>query len=93
MGASLVMAGAATLTDPLEKHNGSFELAFQDYNKKLFAKEMHKSGDQRLSEQTSNHTYCTNIGATMYADYVCFLSFYCKDPLKTGTKTKSLLII
>ncbi|WP_262507329.1 FAD-dependent monooxygenase [Spirosoma radiotolerans] len=33
MGGSLAMEGAATLADSLEKHNGNFELAFQDYNK------------------------------------------------------------
>ena len=35
MGASLSMEGAATLADALQKHNGNFELAFQDYNKNL----------------------------------------------------------
>ena len=34
-GASLAMIGAATLADALEKHNGHFELAFQEYNKVL----------------------------------------------------------
>lgn len=34
-GASLSVIGAATLADALEKHNGNFELAFQDYNKDL----------------------------------------------------------
>ena len=33
MGASLSMNGAAALADALEKHNGDFNLAFQDYNK------------------------------------------------------------
>src|ERR1700733_3278411 len=35
MGGSLAMVGAATLADALEKHNGNFELAFQDYNDSL----------------------------------------------------------
>jgi len=35
MGGSLAMDGAAALTDALQKHNGNYELAFQDYNKKL----------------------------------------------------------
>jgi 2-polyprenyl-6-methoxyphenol hydroxylase-like FAD-dependent oxidoreductase len=34
-GASLSVIGAAALADALEKHNGDFELAFQDYNKDL----------------------------------------------------------
>jgi len=35
MGASLSIIGAATLADALQKYNGNFELAFQDYNKDL----------------------------------------------------------
>ncbi len=35
MGASLSISGAAALADALLKHNGDFELAFEDYNKKL----------------------------------------------------------
>ncbi|MCX6217538.1 FAD-dependent monooxygenase [Spirosoma sp.] len=35
MGASLAMEGAAALADALQKHNGNFEGAFQDYNKNL----------------------------------------------------------
>ncbi|MBO9701936.1 MAG: FAD-dependent monooxygenase [Sporocytophaga sp.] len=35
MGASLSMFGASTLADALQKHNGNFELAFQEYNKNL----------------------------------------------------------
>jgi 2-polyprenyl-6-methoxyphenol hydroxylase-like FAD-dependent oxidoreductase len=35
MGGSLAMEGAVTLADALQKHNGNFELAFQDYNKNL----------------------------------------------------------
>jgi 2-polyprenyl-6-methoxyphenol hydroxylase-like FAD-dependent oxidoreductase len=35
MGASLSMTGAATLADALQKHNGDFRLAFQEYNQQL----------------------------------------------------------
>ena len=35
MGASLSVEGAATLAEALQKHNGNFELAFQDYNQNL----------------------------------------------------------
>lgn len=35
MGASLSISGAAALADALQKHDGNFELAFQDYNKDL----------------------------------------------------------
>jgi 2-polyprenyl-6-methoxyphenol hydroxylase-like FAD-dependent oxidoreductase len=35
MGASLAMDGATALADALQKQNGNFELAFQDYNKNL----------------------------------------------------------
>ena len=35
MGASLSISGAAALADALLKHNGDFELAFEDYNKNL----------------------------------------------------------
>lgn len=35
MGASLSVIGATTLADALIKHNGNFELAFQDYNQSL----------------------------------------------------------
>jgi 2-polyprenyl-6-methoxyphenol hydroxylase-like FAD-dependent oxidoreductase len=35
MGASLSIAGAATLADALEKYEGDFNLAFEDYNKNL----------------------------------------------------------
>ncbi len=34
MGASLAINGATVLADALQKHNGNYELAFQDYNKK-----------------------------------------------------------
>ncbi|MBB6107690.1 2-polyprenyl-6-methoxyphenol hydroxylase [Mucilaginibacter lappiensis] len=33
MGGSLAINGAAALADAFQKHNGDFELAFQDYNK------------------------------------------------------------
>jgi len=35
MGASLGMAGAAAMADALQKHDGNFELAFQDYNQDM----------------------------------------------------------
>jgi 2-polyprenyl-6-methoxyphenol hydroxylase-like FAD-dependent oxidoreductase len=35
MGGSLAMQGAGALADALQKHNQNFELAFQDYNKRL----------------------------------------------------------
>lgn len=35
MGGSLAMNGAAALADALQKHNGDFELAFPDYDKRL----------------------------------------------------------
>ncbi len=35
MGASLSISGAAALADALQKHDGNFELAFQDYNENL----------------------------------------------------------
>lgn len=35
MGGSLAINGAAALADAMRKHKGDFELAFQDYNKKL----------------------------------------------------------
>jgi 2-polyprenyl-6-methoxyphenol hydroxylase-like FAD-dependent oxidoreductase len=35
MGASLSVKGAATVADALQKHDGNFELAFQDYNQHL----------------------------------------------------------
>ena len=35
MGASLAVSGARALADALQKYNGNFELAFQDYNKNL----------------------------------------------------------
>ena len=35
MGASLSMSGAAALADALQKNNGNFKLAFEDYNQHL----------------------------------------------------------
>ncbi|MBS0031395.1 FAD-dependent monooxygenase [Chitinophaga sp. 22321] len=35
MGGSLAIEGAAALADALKQHNGNFELAFPEYNKKL----------------------------------------------------------
>jgi 2-polyprenyl-6-methoxyphenol hydroxylase-like FAD-dependent oxidoreductase len=35
MGGSLAINGAAALADAMQKHNGNFELAFQDYNTNL----------------------------------------------------------
>lgn len=35
MGASLSMIGAGTLADALQKHNGNFEAAFEEYNQNL----------------------------------------------------------
>ncbi|TCD00019.1 FAD-binding monooxygenase [Pedobacter frigidisoli] len=35
MGGSLAIIGATALADAFEKHNGNFELAFNDYNKDL----------------------------------------------------------
>jgi 2-polyprenyl-6-methoxyphenol hydroxylase-like FAD-dependent oxidoreductase len=35
MGASLAVNGATVLADALQKHNGNFESAFQEYNKNL----------------------------------------------------------
>ena len=35
MGASLAMIGALAVVDALEKHNGNFDLAFEEYNRNL----------------------------------------------------------
>jgi 2-polyprenyl-6-methoxyphenol hydroxylase-like FAD-dependent oxidoreductase len=35
MGGSLALDGAAAVADALQKHNGNYELAFQDYNNNL----------------------------------------------------------
>jgi 2-polyprenyl-6-methoxyphenol hydroxylase-like FAD-dependent oxidoreductase len=35
MGGSLAVIGATALADALQKHNGNFELAFEEYNKNL----------------------------------------------------------
>lgn len=52
MGASLSMVGAFTLADALQKHNGNFELAFQDYNKNLrpFIEEVQATAELNIKE-------------------------------------------
>ena len=52
MGASLSIEGAATLTDALQKHNGNFELAFQDYNQNLrsFIEEVQATAELNVRE-------------------------------------------
>jgi 2-polyprenyl-6-methoxyphenol hydroxylase-like FAD-dependent oxidoreductase len=52
MGASLAIAGAASLADALQKHNGNFELAFQDYNQHLrpFIEEIQAMAQSNLKE-------------------------------------------
>ncbi len=52
MGASLSMEGAATLADALQKHNGNFELAFQDYNNNLrpFIEEVQATAELNVKE-------------------------------------------
>ncbi len=52
MGASLSMEGAATLADALQKHNGNYEAAFQDYNKNLrpFIEEVQATAELNVRE-------------------------------------------
>lgn len=52
MGASLSMEGAAALADALQKHNGDFHLAFQDYNKNLrpFIEEVQATAELNVRE-------------------------------------------
>ena len=52
MGASLSIEGAATLADALQKHNGNFELAFQDYNQNLrpFIEEVQATAELNVRE-------------------------------------------
>ena len=52
MGASLAMEGASTLADALQKHNGNFELAFQDYNQNLrpFIEEVQAAAELNIRE-------------------------------------------
>ncbi|MGO4771770.1 FAD-dependent monooxygenase [Flavobacterium sp. W22_SRS_FK3] len=52
MGASLSMNGAAELVDALEKHNGNFDLAFEDYNKNLrpFIEEVQARAELNVKE-------------------------------------------
>ncbi|MES2064869.1 MAG: FAD-dependent monooxygenase [Bacteroidota bacterium] len=51
-GASLSIIGAAALADALNKHNGNFELAFQDYNKDLrpFIEEVQATAELNIKE-------------------------------------------
>ena len=52
MGASLGMAGAAALADALQKHDGNFTLAFQDYNQILrpFIEEVQAAAEFNVRE-------------------------------------------
>jgi 2-polyprenyl-6-methoxyphenol hydroxylase-like FAD-dependent oxidoreductase len=52
MGASLGMAGAAALADALQKHDGNFESAFQDYNQNLrpFIEEVQATAEFNVKE-------------------------------------------
>lgn len=51
-GASLSIIGAAALAETLVKHNGNFELAFQDYNKDLrpFIEEVQATAEFNVRE-------------------------------------------
>lgn len=52
MGGSIAIDGAAALADALQKHNGNFELAFQDYNKNLrpFIEEVQTTAEFNIRE-------------------------------------------
>ena len=52
MGASLSIIGATALADALEKYDGNFESAFQDYNKTLrpFIEEVQATAEQNVRE-------------------------------------------
>ena len=52
MGASLAVYGATVLADTLKKHNGNFEIAFQDYNRNLrpFIEEVQAMAELNLRE-------------------------------------------
>lgn len=52
MGASLSIEGAAALADALQKYNGDFELAFEDYNKNLrpFIEEVQATAELNIKE-------------------------------------------
>jgi 2-polyprenyl-6-methoxyphenol hydroxylase-like FAD-dependent oxidoreductase len=52
IGASLAIIGAATVADALEKHEGNFELAFQEYNQDLrpFIEEVQATALTMLNE-------------------------------------------
>jgi 2-polyprenyl-6-methoxyphenol hydroxylase-like FAD-dependent oxidoreductase len=72
MGASLAVYGATTLADALKKHNGNFELAFQDYNKSLrpFIEEVQATAELNLREnyiiRTEEEICKRNIQATPF---------------------------
>jgi 2-polyprenyl-6-methoxyphenol hydroxylase-like FAD-dependent oxidoreductase len=52
MGASLSVSGAVALADALQKYNGDFELAFEDYNKNLrpFIEEVQATAELNVRE-------------------------------------------
>lgn len=52
MGASLSMNGAAAVADALKKHNGNFEIAFQEYNQQLrpFIEEVQATAELNVKE-------------------------------------------
>jgi len=52
MGASLSVIGATTLADALQKYNGNYELAFQDYNQNLrpFIEEVQARAETNVRE-------------------------------------------
>ncbi|MFD2934014.1 FAD-dependent monooxygenase [Spirosoma flavum] len=52
MGASLSINGATALADALQKHNGNFNLAFQEYNKNLrpFIEEVQATAELNIKE-------------------------------------------
>ncbi|MCS3735178.1 FAD-dependent monooxygenase [Mucilaginibacter dorajii] len=52
MGASLSISGAAALADALKKHNGNFNLAFEDYDKNLrpFIEEVQATAELNVKE-------------------------------------------
>jgi len=48
----LSVIGATTLADALQKHNGNYELAFQDYNQnlRLFIEEVQARAETNVRE-------------------------------------------
>ena len=52
MGASLSIEGAAALADALQKHDGNFELAFEDYNRNLraYIEEVQATAEKNVKE-------------------------------------------